>query len=220
MWFISKVNFLVKMFNTKQALVELVDECEKESSILKEKMSEARTIVLSLDNELNSLKKEETKLEEQIEILKENIKKREDEIYTLHQLDNLEFVRTLISEKKYEMYKLDVSSKLNSHWDTISGKYNFYKKHILNYINFSIQEFAAKEGISYEKLKTALYEINGAWFETYNWCNDEVRDGGNNAKLLLTSFMMIGKKEVRDKKVVKEVEPEMFTYSNLKIDYK
>lgn len=205
MGFFAEVKFLSKLFKTKIAVVELVDELEKETELLKERVAGTRANIFSLENELKKLKNEEESFKEKIQKLEQSISENEEKFYTLHRLESTYFLKTLIHESGYVIYKLNLNDqKINTTYNSLLSGWCYKKETILKAVNFKIQEFTAQEGISYEKLKKALCEINGAWFEAYDSLGNEIREEDYITKLLLTSFMILGKKEDINKKVCGE----------------
>lgn len=207
MGFLADIKFLSNIFRSKNGIVELVESFEKESIILEEQVSKLRRDLHSKKESLDNLSKIEEEINASIEKLEENIKIHNEELYELHTLDNIKFIRELVSEGKCEIYKLDLTLEdLDEHFSSYYGNYCYEKKDILKVINFKIQEFAAKKCISYLKLKEAIYDINSVWFETLNDNKrNEIKRNSSITELLLTSFLMIRKKEEIDKKMYNEL---------------
>lgn len=208
MSFISDVKLLANLFKAKQNLVETVSELESECTTLKQDVSKLRSSLNYSKCECEDLISQEKSLKEKVSSLNKAIDVHQKKIFEIHQLESVEFIRTLIDEKGYEIEKLDLhSAGLTFSRLFGSSRYIYQKNKILECINFSIQEFAAKEGLSYEKLKESLYNINAAWFESFNYeKNDYFERDNSTINLLTKSFMMIKKK--KSKKIISNVHEE------------
>lgn len=197
MSFIKNVNFLAGIFRTKKMVIELVDEYQNQSDELKEKISTIQEEIELREDELRELVQKEESLNAKIlsmELKMKELTQRfhqdESQANILHQLESIEFINSVMKQKEYELRKYDFSSEVDE--EDYGNSYAYYKPDFLKIINFKIQEFAAKEGISYEKAKKALYDINAAWFECYSYDEDEewIDYEKKEAELLMNSFLI------------------------------
>lgn len=205
MGFIADVKFLANLLKSNANVVEMVEQLEKDCYSLKEQKADLNVKLSSMHTELRVLENEEKNLKKKIEVLKQNIDVRKEDICIMYQLQSVEFLKKLMQENDYVMEKLNIEKVIESTYIHSKG-YGHYKNTMIDFINSNIQEFAAKEGISYEKLKKSLYDVNQAWFSCFNRIEKEyclVND--STTRLLLTSFMMIRKNA---EKCLKELKVE------------
>lgn len=192
MSFFKNVNFLAEIFRSKKMVIELVDEYQNQCDNLKRKMTEIQEEIDFREEKIEELLQKSETLDEKIstinvrvEELTQKFNQSESKANMLHQLESIEFINSVIKQKEYQLRKYDFSIDVEEDYD------GYYKPNFLKIINFKIQEFAAKEGLSYQKTKKALYDINAAWMECYNADDDDwLESDDKEAELLMSSFLI------------------------------
>lgn len=194
MGFFSDVKFLTNLLRRHQNICEIVENTEKECKYfeedvksLKEILNDYKDQTYALDKRINEVYLEIEKQEKKLEIA-------ESENYNLRKYESVEYINKLIKDKSYHMIKLDLSDEpFKAYYE---GNRRCYSKVVvLRAIKFKIQEFAAKEGLCYDKLERALLDINAAWCEAYDKLDKDIPTETYTGKKLITSFMMLATKK-------------------------
>lgn len=207
MGFVTEVRMLANLFNSKKVIIELVEEYEKDLESLKEKIINLRGNIISQEDDFRELTKLEVELREdisslseKIQVMKNEIKEKNSEISILNEVESAEFIKTFSQKHGYKIEQFDffsVGFALQS--QRYYGYYGYDKKDFFQAINVYLQEISAKEGLSYTKLKKAVFDINPAWLEIYEGAADICYTGNTTTNLLLNTFMVpkkISKKEL------------------------
>lgn len=198
MGFVMEVRMLANLFNSKKVIIELVEEYEKDVENLKERVINLRGNIALQEEEFETLSKLELDLREDISTLNEKIQSMKDEIQdkkseiiTLNEGESAEFIKNFTQKYDYKIEPLEFLSvrfALRTYREL--GEYCYKKEDFLKAVNIYIQEISAKEGVSYTKLKKAIFDINPAWLEIYESTRTFCPISGTTTKLLLTTFMV------------------------------
>lgn len=198
MGFFSDIKFLTNLLRKYSTITDIIETLEEECKDLSQESENLKKVVSNLKSNIEEIVKLEEGVKKSLEKQKQNLERMESQNYIMQNLESVEYIKKLLEEKDYEIVKVDLRNE--SYKTYLSGSYLCYNKIVfLRTIKFKIQEFAACENLSYEKLKKALFDINSVWLDTYNAARDDISEGAYTTKLLLTSFMLLQKKSVNKK---------------------
>lgn len=184
-------------------------ELEEYVKLKKQTIDKLNEDLYKLENDIKKFADKKITLKQEIESLSKELSEYQKSIDKYFSLKTRELVKVLVEDRNYEFYKITLEKDVPKSED-FNGVF-YLPISIKRVLDLQIQEFAAIENFDFALLRKMLYEVNGAWSETYDAIDDKVSKhlykNRTTTKILLT-FMMLRKKE-------KNIE---FTINNEKIE--
>ncbi len=184
-------------------------ELEEYVKLKKQTIDKLNEDLYKLENDIKKFADKKITLKQEIESLSKELSEYQKSIDKYFSLKTRELVKVLVEDRNYEFYKITLEKDVPKSED-FNGVF-YLPISIKRVLDLQIQEFAAIENFDFALLRKMLYEVNGAWSETYDAIDDKVSKhlykNRTTTKILLT-FMMLRKKE-------KNIE---FTRNNEKIE--